>query len=81
MFRRAFLLAILSIGFFAQVAAAQNCCLPRLSDDDQSAKLFHGIFLATGVMLIALFSMVVVGGVWYRTRFGTEDIGVSDAEE
>ncbi len=80
MFRRGFLLALLSIALFGHAAMAQNCCLPRLGDDDQSTKLFNGIYLATGVMLAALFSMAVFGLTWYRLRFGIDDIGIDDID-
>ncbi len=81
MFRRAFLLAPLSIGYLSHTAVAQNCCLPVLGNDDQSVRLFTGIYWATGVMLIALLSMTSVGVVWYRLRFGDNDAGASVAEE
>ncbi len=81
MFRRAFLLALLSIGHLSHAAVAQNCCLPVLGDDDQSVKLFTGIYLATGVMLFALASMTSVGVAWYRLRFGDDDADASVVEE
>ena len=51
------------------VAHAQNCCLPKLADDDASARLFGGIQAAT-ILLMAL-PPLLIGGVsfWmYRGR-------------
>lgn len=52
-------------------AWAQNCCMPKLAEDDPSARLIEGVQWATAILLAAP-ALLVGGGIWWVRGLASE---------
>ncbi len=59
-------LSLLLLATWPATVCAQNCCMPKLGEDDPSAHLIEGIQWATLVLLAAPALLVGGGIVWAR---------------
>ena len=79
MFRSTTLLGLLVLLLGCAVtASAQNCCMPDMGDDPQSASLIGGIYSATALMLAV--PPVLIGAVsfWMVHRWRTTPLDNGD---
>jgi len=74
------LLAFFFMLVASTAATAQNCCMPKLDEqEDSSAQLVNGIQAATVMMIIVPFALVAGIGWWYwRTARQSEDRSNAD---